>query len=387
MNSFQDKTCVSCDRIFKPSAPAMKRCDQCAGRGRPAILMATRQCRACACQFAPMLANQQYCCQPCLIKARLVRKLQSAKQRRAAKARHAMCCICGASFRARATKSKCDSCIARIKSGDTRVIKRSCVHCARPFMAASASTRYCSPQCQASVERPRAIAVCVQCGEAYSYRRGKADQGGRVGKYCSRACFFARKAQRTSPHGQLIQGAVEIKRCVECGAEAHGRWWKYCSDECRRLAANRKAKLYWARKALNSRRPVVCVDCGTLMDRGQCGARPKRCKACQRKKRRADKNRWGHSACARAKYFGAPRDYSIRAVDVLARDGWRCRLCGIDTPETLRGTKAWNAPEVDHIVPLSAGPCGPGHVWSNLQCLCRRCNSLKGSSLPELTSS
>lgn len=60
---------------------------------------------------------------------------------------------------------------------------------------------------------------------------------------------------------------------------------------------------------------------------------------------------------------------------VLDRDGWRCRFCLIDTPKTARGTYKHNAPEVDHIVPISRGG---EHSMANTQCLCRACNQSKG---------
>jgi len=64
----------------------------------------------------------------------------------------------------------------------------------------------------------------------------------------------------------------------------------------------------------------------------------------------------------------------INAVEVFARDGWRCQLCGASTPPGLRGARAPLSPTLDHIVPLSLG--GP-HTYQNVQCVCSRCNSRK----------
>lgn len=65
--------------------------------------------------------------------------------------------------------------------------------------------------------------------------------------------------------------------------------------------------------------------------------------------------------------------------EVLARDGWRCQICGIDTPKRLRGTYKPNAPELDHIVALSRGGA---HSMANTQCACRRCNGIKSNGRP-----
>lgn len=61
--------------------------------------------------------------------------------------------------------------------------------------------------------------------------------------------------------------------------------------------------------------------------------------------------------------------------DVLDRDGYRCRHCLCHTPKYLRGRKDWNAPEVDHFIPCAERGA---HSMANSQCLCRRCNTLKG---------
>lgn len=77
----------------------------------------------------------------------------------------------------------------------------------------------------------------------------------------------------------------------------------------------------------------------------------------------------------RAKKAGVTHD-RIDPLAVFARDGWRCQLCSRKTPKAKRGTCADNAPELDHIVPLSKG--GP-HSLTNVQCACRACNNAKGS--------
>lgn len=52
---------------------------------------------------------------------------------------------------------------------------------------------------------------------------------------------------------------------------------------------------------------------------------------------------------------------------VLARDGYRCKMCGSN----------YNL-EIDHIYPFSLGG---GNEESNLQVLCKSCNLSKGASV------
>lgn len=63
---------------------------------------------------------------------------------------------------------------------------------------------------------------------------------------------------------------------------------------------------------------------------------------------------------------------------ILERDGWRCQLCGIDTPKELRGTYKPNAPEVDHVIPKARGG---GWDEANLRCVCHVCNLMHGKLL------
>lgn len=64
----------------------------------------------------------------------------------------------------------------------------------------------------------------------------------------------------------------------------------------------------------------------------------------------------------------APRRKRLPFRRVWDRDGWRCVRCG--THEDLT---------VDHIVPISKGGADDPDDISNLQTLCKSCNSSKGN--------
>ena len=82
-------------------------------------------------------------------------------------------------------------------------------------------------------------------------------------------------------------------------------------------------------------------------------------------------------ATRRARLRGVVGGDRIDPITILDRDKWRCQKCGIKTPRGLRGTINDNAPEVDHLIPLSLGG---EHKETNLQCLCRKCNQGKGAT-------
>ncbi|WP_369907867.1 HNH endonuclease [Thioclava sp. NG1] len=65
---------------------------------------------------------------------------------------------------------------------------------------------------------------------------------------------------------------------------------------------------------------------------------------------------------------------SVDAISVFDRDSWKCQICGVKTPKSLRGTYDDRAPELDHIHPISKGG---EHSYRNTQCTCRKCNAEK----------
>lgn len=84
---------------------------------------------------------------------------------------------------------------------------------------------------------------------------------------------------------------------------------------------------------------------------------------------------------SRVKRKALERSLFIENVDpikVFNHSHWMCSYCGIDTPKELRGTYNDNAPELDHIIPLSKGGT---HEYNNVQLLCRRCNAAKSDMI------
>lgn len=122
-----------------------------------------------------------------------------------------------------------------------------------------------------------------------------------------------------------------------------------------------------------------CRDCGEVIDKAQ-----QRCATCRgkaAKKARANYKRSVSYAVAKrmakARRRAVERGVEAERFDpheILARDGWRCHICGVSTPKRLRGSYDDRAPELDHIVPLAAGG---KHTRQNTACACRKCNIMK----------
>jgi hypothetical protein len=156
---------------------------------------------------------------------------------------------------------------------------------------------------------------------------------------------------------------VRYRNCKSCGIlfAAHLGRRRFCSAGC---------------KALRLAKPVKsvvlfnCVECGTskvrlLRNQLYCSDD---CSVKHRKR------------IYKAKRRALERSDQADAVNpfvVFRRDKWTCKMCGVRTPRRLRGTCEPNAPEMDHIIPLSAGGA---HSYANTQCACRECNNRKGSA-------
>lgn len=227
--------------------------------------------------------------------------------------------------------------------------------------------------------------VCEECGKSFSTSR--------KGRFCSNKCR-ARAKQKDQPLSLNKYARRGI--CLQCGSFTGKRYTQFCSRECAFAYKKRKAEYEQSvNEYLKSRKEILsqlirvlkkvrrkidnlatCEICGTRIE-WHMGRKPKYCsKACARKTEAFKAQRLKHKVKRRARVRSLPAE-SIDPIKVFERDGWLCKLCGIKTPKAKRGSFEPDAPELDHIKPLSKGG---HHTWSNVQCLCRQCNYRKGDS-------
>lgn len=165
---------------------------------------------------------------------------------------------------------------------------------------------------------------------------------------------------------------VYFKECGICSKmfTARRQDERYCSDECKRVIhLNRMRERYEPKLRLKTEYNPVhkqykqhCIHCGEVFT-----SRNQRqyCPDCRQ---------YGNgSAKDRAELFGVAYEI-IDPYKVFYRDQWHCQICGKATPIKNRGKFYSNAPELDHRIPMSKGG---GHLYSNVQCACRRCNAQK----------
>jgi 5-methylcytosine-specific restriction endonuclease McrA len=166
---------------------------------------------------------------------------------------------------------------------------------------------------------------------------------------------------------------IEERSCRICGSLFFGfRSVEICSDVCRREVIKAGKDRYDAKRresVISSRAPRICAECVQLF-RALDGRQIYCSRKCKRRvEQRKQDEKW------RAREAGVKYE-PINRTKIFDRDGWTCRICDAPTPRALRGTQALNAPEMDHIKPLSEGG---SHTHSNVQCLCHGCNFVKES--------
>ena len=67
---------------------------------------------------------------------------------------------------------------------------------------------------------------------------------------------------------------------------------------------------------------------------------------------------------------------NFNPLGIFERDNYICQNCGKKTRPDYNNISHPLYPNLDHIIPLSKGGA---HTRQNTQCLCRKCNSIKGA--------
>lgn len=181
----------------------------------------------------------------------------------------------------------------------------------------------------------------------------------------------------------------EQRLCAGCSAQfmtRHGQQ-QYCGPSCRTVVKVEKERTARRRTAALRCSSRTCFSCkgptGWVRVAGTRGRPPKYCSGCRaetlrqkarEKQRKRDRAKSGNHM-RRARKRGLPRE-NLKPLAVFEAARWRCHLCGQKVAADLRGTKDPQAPELDHIVPLSQGG---GHTWDNVALACRACNKSKGA--------
>lgn len=206
--------------------------------------------------------------------------------------------------------------------------------------------------------------ACEDCGAVRSIEKKRL----KTAKYC-KTCSNKHKWD-----GRRYPSGVAVKRAATRPDVVAAHYRRHCVGYVSAVPAHYDAHIKAGQYAIR----------GTWRECGVCGRdwfRPYGLgltKACSEEclQHRIVVEKRSYKSRRRAWVRGAREYENIDPFEVFSRDVWRCQGCGDWTPEELRGTQHDNAPELDHVVPLSAGGA---HVMGNVQTLCRVCNQLKSN--------
>ncbi len=222
------------------------------------------------------------------------------------------------------------------RTGSAETITRQCARCGEQFANQRTTAMYCTKACKlaawvdANKDRFKQLNA-----ESAARQRAKTAPARAASKEArklelAQARLLAQKAsaQARKEMLSLVHGSVPCRMCGKpCGYAGNGPPRRYCSHECARSSPEAVA----SKRVSRTKRKA--------MERGASGG-------------------------------------SVDPIKVFDRDGWRCQLCKCKTPKAKRGSYDADAPELDHIIPLSKGG---DHSYLNTQCACRACNAAKSN--------
>ena len=223
-------------------------------------------------------------------------------------------------------------------------------------------------QCRACHDSARRTAItfnCQGCGQSVSRKKRGRDARLFCSKVCAGAWHRARTAERVEIERRKRRAELEIRRAEKRVAAKDRNRAKV------RIFMRRKYAAFRAANPLPSH-VFTCVRCGNEFMTNRARYRKFCSRQCAQRAHASDH-------CERAKRYGGARTWTITSAVVFDMAGWRCQICETETPRELTGSHSPNAPELDHIIPLSKGG---GHTWDNVQCACRQCNSKKRALVP-----
>lgn len=384
-DQYRRLSCGSCAVSFTVSAGKRGRppkwCSDACGKGQASPSGAAPQMCLCGAPARPWAGKGR-------------RKLYCGSKRCAAEAKppmHLSCTACGAEFLVERVRgrppTKCESCRAGPEPAAQE--NKQCPACRGFFLSTRETQTCCSRACgwlhRARLRRGTVAPIereCANCGKRYMPRQS-------AGMYCSVKCkktlWAKENPEKANPPSLPFSTYVArfCDRCEQPSAKRNG--WTTCTacirkeQSTRARAANRASYEAIHRAAAKE---VCCDECGARYcpiygcAEWRANGPVPLCQVCKpARKKQSDRAAKAKRSAAKR---GAGRIERIDPIRVFERDGWKCQMCGEDTPQGLRGTCEPRAPEMDHLVALALGG---SHTWDNVACLCRECNGRK-SDLP-----
>jgi 5-methylcytosine-specific restriction endonuclease McrA len=231
----------------------------------------------------------------------------------------------------------------------------------------------------------RRSVMCQNCGSVLVIGKGR-EAGIKIfERYCDKECaqqdrsrIYKRdktgnKTTFTKAVIKQSKTSIEIKHCGICGrkkAIKKGSFFR-CGKKCTEISKQNKLTLdrIEYRKAVSS--VCTCKRCG-----------------CQFTHLKKFEKFWCSRKCL-SRHVRRRKEHIARTsqkvgddiipIEVFQAAKWKCKQCKQKVVLST-GKSNPNEATIDHLMPLSKGG---KHIWGNVQCLCRRCNTIKNDSVKE----
>ena len=267
-----------------------------------------------------------------------------------------------------------------------------CRSCSGFFTPSKNGQMFCGHTCAARLRRGCKARdevrqySCAHCGTGFESASNV------PAKYCTKTCKLGawkkanperdaeHQAKKQAKQVRAPQSSVYFRTCDVCAKPwtARNALSRVCSVACNRKVLAELGRKYAEQAHRKAARTTRCMHCDCKFSPLYGSSHARACAPCAESVARAIRSAQKDKRKAK---------YKLNKLDpfkVFDRDGWRCQDCGVSTPRAKRGSYADDAPELDHIRPLSKGGA---HSYENTQCLCRRCNAIKSDTwVPETES-
>lgn len=255
----------------------------------------------------------------------------------------------------------------------------------RPFSfdPSEAFSKYLRVKIYGKRKLPNESCMCQNCGSVIvigGWRLQEAKLHSQPEIYCDLEC--AREDRSRVYRTRGIAGKSVITKGHKKRQPKQKRFCKCCNKEVKHgnsLLCSEQCKQKVEREKYQSRaKTVQCKICGVAFTKLPTKGGFSGC--CSVKCRNKDASKSGKRSRRNRLKKSFRKDRISRAV-VFGDAKWACRHCGI-TVHWPNGKHLPTEATIDHVVPIAKGGL---HIYSNVQCLCRRCNTAKGASLDKPT--
>jgi hypothetical protein len=231
--------------------------------------------------------------------------------------------------------------------------------------------------------KPQLNAYCILCDRERKKEYAKKVYGSeaylkRKNKYRNSNKYYEKEKERGIIRLKITQSDIYYNNCICCDLLYVSKKQNPKYKLCKKCNIKFNHKKYYP-KYKSKDKQCKCTDCGILFIGKHIKSKCIKCKLISEKKYAKEyrkKNKYQKKHITRAKHYGCYIE-DVKPIKVFKRDKFKCQVCGIKC-DINKHYNSNDYPTLGHIVPLSLKG---SHTYSNCQCECRKCNSIKSNKI------